>query len=44
MTLQSATGVPGTWTNVSATVATNGETVSVSLPRSAARQFYRLRQ
>jgi hypothetical protein len=40
--LQSSSTIPGTWSTVSALRVTNGETVSVTLPRSAARRFYRL--
>jgi hypothetical protein len=42
LSLQSASIVTGTWTTVTATRQTNNDTVTVTLPPSGARQFYRL--
>jgi len=44
MTLQAAAAPTGTWATVAATRMTNSATVSVTLPRSAIRQFFRLTQ
>jgi len=44
--LQFATNLatPVAWSNVTQTVVTNGDQVSVTLAASAARKFFRLRQ
>jgi hypothetical protein len=42
LSLQSAAAVTGIWANVSAARQTNGATISVVVPSSGARRFYRL--
>jgi hypothetical protein len=41
-TLQSASTATGTWSAVTAPRVTNGATISVNVPRSSVRRFYRL--
>jgi hypothetical protein len=41
-TLQSGAAVTGSWSTVSAARSTNGPTISVTVPHSSTRRFYRL--